>query len=167
MEYNYEREFQLSRFVAVVQTVGTLIILIVSELILAGVIPVPGEAILPAAELQLVRIVFTVVALLMLILAWTMKRTIRRPAPGPMLGLLCFLTRQQHRRRRASAVALLIPPSALCEGAAVLGFALFLIGGHERLDLYPPVLAGLCLLLLLFPTPEERDNLISLDRETE
>ncbi|ORC31149.1 hypothetical protein B4O97_17195 [Marispirochaeta aestuarii] len=163
---DYEGEYKISRLVASIQPVTAIIFLLVAELLLSGLIRVALTPLLTAANYSIFRSVVYLLSAGLIVLAFLWKKTIRKPEPGIMLSFLKWLIYQNHHRaRRSSAVALLIPPSAMCEMCAVLGFVLFILSGGSRLDVYFLVLLSLMSMYYLFPTEAERDTLIRLDKE--
>jgi hypothetical protein len=164
--WDYDGEYKTGRLVASIQPVTAVIFLLVAELLLSGLTQVSLKPLLTAAIYSIFRTVVYLLSAGLIVLAFLWKKTIRNPEPGIMLSFLKWLIYQNHHRaRRSSAVALLIPPSAMCEMCAVLGFVLFILSGGSRLDIYFLVLLSLLSMYYLFPTEAERDNLILLDRE--
>ncbi|WP_319476070.1 hypothetical protein [Marispirochaeta aestuarii] len=162
---DYEGEYKKSRLVASIQPATAIIFLLIAELLLSELTQVALTPLLTAANYSIFRSVVYLFSATLIVLAFLWKKTIRNPEPGILLSLLTWLIRQSHRRARSSAVALLIPPSAMCEMCAVLGFVLFFLSGGNRLDVYFLVLLSLMSMYYLFPTEAERDNLIRLDKE--
>jgi hypothetical protein len=164
MTKDYELEFSRARLVAGAQLAGVVVIVVFCELVAAGVIQLAPEMGFPAEQAGTARLIFLVLAVAMLVAAVLLKWAIRDPKDGPTLSFLMFLIRQNRRRATASAMNLLVPPSALCEGAAIVGLLLFLLGGQQRADLYPLVTAAIAGLVLLFPNETDKQNLIRLDK---
>ena len=53
----------------------------------------------------------------------------------------------------------------MCELVVILGFVLFILTMGSREIYYPFYLAGLAMMTYIFPTDEEKQNLIRIDNE--
>ena len=164
-ERDYEKEFKIVKLVAVVQPASACILLIIAELMKYGIVPVQLSPLIDQGTLNIIRTVFYILAAGIILLAVLLKQTIKNPVDGIIQGVLKWLIKQNHARRQSSAVALLIPPSALGEMCAILGFVLFILSGGNRQDLYILVVSGLAAMFFLFPTEREKNNLVKLDKE--
>ena len=163
MEKNYEKDFMIAKVVSAAQAVSVIVIIGITEWMINGNLAEATFPTLPSESSGIIRIVFTFLSALLLLLAFFLKQTIRTMKEGLFMTFLKLQLKMIRSRGNSSATALLITPPALCEMVAVLGFILFILTPGERMTSYPFYLGSLAMMLYIFPTGEEKDNLIALD----
>ncbi len=164
-ERNYDRDYRIAKLIAIAYFASSAVLIGVAEMLKVGVFTTGLSPVFEGASFSRIRIAFYVIAAGVILTAVLLKLAIRNPEDSLFSSPLKFLIRQARSRRNASAVVMLIPPSACAEMCVVLGFVLFLLSGGVRPDLYIFGSTGIAAMVLLFPTEEEKANLIRLDRE--
>ncbi len=166
-EHNYDRDYRIAKLIAMAHFGSSAVLIAVAELLRRGAFAAPLSPLFEGSTLSLIRIIFYALAAAIILAAVLLKLAIRNPEDSLFSRPLKFLIRQARSHRNTSAVAMLIPPSAMGEACVVLGFVLFILSGGLRPDLYIFGSSGLAAMILLFPTEEEKRNLVRLDREQE
>ncbi len=163
MGNNYNSQFNMIKLVSAAQLGVALVLIIITELMLKGIITQPEQVLSGTGTAGTIHTVFTVVGFVLLVLAFFIKRTIRTMKEGPVMAFLQFQLKMIKQQGNSSAMALLLPPSALCELVVILGFILFILTKGSREIYYPFYLAGLAMMTYIFPTEDEKQNLIRMD----
>ena len=163
MSSAYDSEYKLCRFVITAMLIMSGVLSGIAELLSAGFISVELQS-LPSEQLPAVKLICAILALLLFILSLTIRAGIRSIDREPFPPILVFWVRRLHRSQRSSAIALLIPPVALAEAVIVLGFVLFFLSGGDRMPFYISIVVSLPLFLLNYPSDQEKDKLIALDK---
>ena len=163
MERNYDKEFGMCKLVAGGILVSAGIITVVVEFSVSKFSPFSLSQMMSPDQFQLVSTVFGIVAGILAAISVGMRVAIRRTDPGRPLKFIAVWANQLIRRQ-SGAMAMLIPPMALCEMIVVLGAVLFVLSGGERMPFYIAVVTALPLFLIAYPGEKDKETLAALDK---
>ena len=167
MDWKYESEYRIVKIVSIAFIATVLAFTLIAELLIRSNSPAISAPLMEGTVLRTIRYIFSGLATLMLICGLALKMRIRDPQEGTVLNLIRALIKNMHKTRSGSAIGLLLVISGLFETISVLGIVQFFFSGGIRVESYPLLTTSLLAMIITFPKPHERDNLITLDKEVQ